>query len=248
MQIEKLKNPYFIVIVAWLATIGLTALTLNSIVAAITVFFTGILPFVLIILWFSTSETGKSIRAYFKKWHVAILFSWFILLYSLYAQKWAATHLNVLFNIDGNNFDITSTLLAVLFTPFGLLYQENIVGSAWTALIIVSMVLGSALPFLLFLTIPFKKILKITGMSFLILTLSSFFLGTIGHLTKNLKVMTKNIALMTDFNENHLCTDEWSKKAQSVIFLGGEKVLAYFPLNQEGNKFIVKSCDYKKTF
>ncbi|KGK41399.1 hypothetical protein LH51_15090 [Nitrincola sp. A-D6] len=76
----------------------------------------------------------------------------------------------------------------------------------------------------------------------------SFFLSMAFNLTKRIESITAEIALATDFNKNHLCENAWAKEAESLIFLGGQNVLVYYPSNPQGKKFVRETCDFKKSF
>ncbi|MFC3025366.1 hypothetical protein ACFODT_16295 [Vibrio zhugei] len=244
----NLKSPYFIILTLWLLLLGTTILTSNGIVAAVTIFITGLLPFLLFVFWFSVSLVGKSIRENLKKWHWAVIFTWVAFAYALFAQKWTASFLNEIFYIDGSSLGITSTLLAVLFTPFGIFYQETVVGGLWNALIFAGLIWGGLLPILFLLPIGFKKVLKILGVSLLVIFLFSFFVGTITNLSSNAKLITKQFALWADFNSNHLCTDSWSKEAASLLYLGGDRVLVYSPIRPVNQQFHVEHCNFERNF
>lgn len=247
-MLEKFKSPYIAFLTFWLLCIFTFLASKSGPIAAFTIFYTGLLPFIYIVLWVSKSETGMKLRENAKNWHVAIGMSWFVFGYAIYSQKWAAGIINDVFLVDAGNLGITYTLLAFLFTPFGMLYQESIISVLWNTLIVVGMIWGGVFPILLMLPIPFKKVAKIIGGSFLIVALSSFFIGVVSNLALNKESLVQRFALWADFNSNHLCTDDWSKKTESVLFLGGDRVLAYQPQNPEGSQFTPETCNYAKSF
>jgi hypothetical protein len=244
--IEKLKSPYSILLVTWVCLIVLTLLTTSGLISAITIFYTGLLPFIGVILWFAYSKTGQAIVINFRKWHFAILLSWFSFAYVIYSQKWAASLLNEMFYVDASNLGITYTLLAFLFTPFGIIYQETIVANLWNTMLVIFMLWGGIFPLLLVLPIPVKKVLKVMGVSFIVIFLSSFFISSVANLTFKKEFLIKNFALWADFNSSHLCTDTWSDKAESVLFLGGNRVLVYTP--SKIKKFSAETCNFGKSF
>ena len=84
------------------------------------------------------------------------------------------------------------------------------------------------------------------GVSFLIISLSSFFIGSVANLALNKDLLIKRFALWADFNSNHLCTDTWAMKSESVLFLGGNRVLVYTPTDEK--KFTPQTCDFGKSF
>nr|WP_312971557.1 hypothetical protein [Pseudomonas sp.] len=245
-MVEKLKSPFSVLFISWIGLISLTLITVNGLISAITIFYTGLLPFLWIVLWLAYSKIGKSIVKNLKKWHFAVILSWFLFAYAIYAQKWAASLLNGIFHVDASNISITYTLLAFLFTPFGILYQETMVANVQIATLVVFMVWGGIFPLLLILPIPFKKVLKVLGFSFLVICLSSFFISSVANLAFKKELLIKNFALWADFNSSHLCTDSWSEKAESVLFLGGDRVLVYTP--SKDNQFSPETCNYGKSF
>ncbi|WP_248749233.1 hypothetical protein [Pseudomonas sp. MWU15-20650] len=245
-MLRWLKNPYLVVLVLWLSAIALTYLSSNGLVAAATIFFTGLLPFIFIWLWLAVSNTGISVRSYFSKWHTGILLTWLIFIYSIFAKQWAAALINEIFHIDANSLGITYTLLAALFAPFGLLYQESFLASLWSAFIIVSVCMAGIIPILLILPVAFKKLAKFTLLVFAVAFFSSVFIGITANLSAHKQMLVEKFALWADFNAHHLCSDDWASTAESVVFLGGNRVLAYFPKNPDGRRFMPKTCNFGK--
>ena len=243
---KLLKNSYLTVLLAWLIAIILSITSSNGIIAALTLFFTGLLPFIFILLWLAKSKTGESIRGYFSKWHTGIMLIWFLFAYSIYAKKWAAAFINDIFHVDANSLGITYTLLAALFTPLGILYQGGILASLWITVIVIAIFLMGILPFLLLLPIKFKTLAAFTGTTFLVVFLSSVFIGITAGFASNKELLVTRFALWADFNEKHLCTNDWSNRAQSVLFLGGDRVLAYIPGNPQGSRYVPETCDFAK--
>ncbi|HEY9016849.1 hypothetical protein [Thiomicrospira sp.] len=247
-MLDKLKNDYILVLLFWLLSIFIFMMTKSGLVAAFSIFYTGLLPFVYIVLWLSKSEIGKNIRKHAKKWHIAVGISWFLFAYAIYAQKWAAGVINQVFFVDASNLGITYTLLAFLFTPFGMLYQESILSGLWNTLIIAAMIWGSIFPMLLMLPIPFKRIAYVFVFSFLVIGFFSLFIGAVTNLVVNKELLIKRFALWADFNNNHLCSDNWANTTDSVLFLGGERVLIYQSKKPENSQFSVKTCNFEKSF
>jgi len=156
LDLGKFKSPYFLFLLFWLLTISLAVFTKSGIISAITMLYTGFMPFIYITLWLAKSKTGINIRNQLEKWHVAVMVSWFLLGYSIYSQKWAASIINEVFNIDAGKLGITYTLLAFLFTPFGVFYQQTVTSNLYNAFLMVSIIWGSLIPLLLFLPIKVK--------------------------------------------------------------------------------------------
>ncbi|MGY0198415.1 hypothetical protein [Leptothrix sp. BB-3] len=119
------------ILTSWLVLLVLAALTKIGVLALLVLALTGAMPFVLAILWLSLSEKGKEIRGWFEVWHLRAFAVAALFAYGIYGQKWAGDIINELFNLDSRYFGITSAVLAVLFTPFGLLYRTDVVGIAF---------------------------------------------------------------------------------------------------------------------
>lgn len=234
--------------ILWVVMIVVALLSANVFISGILIIYTGLLPFINATLWLSLSETGKKIRESLKVWHWAVMSSWLIFVYSLYAQKWTAGVINEIFHVDAESFGITYGLLAFLFTPVGLLYQQSVIGAAFTIFFVGAMILVTLIPFALITDIPFKKIAKSSALFFLCVFLMSFFLTTASNISRHLNDVTMRFAIWADFNEHHLCTNPWSTRSKGVIFLGGNKVLVYFPRNEKGSQFKVESCDLQESF
>jgi hypothetical protein len=108
--------------------------------------------------------------------------------------------------------------------------------------------LAPLIVFSLFTEIKIKTIAKWSALLLCCIYLVSFFLTTAENISKNVNNVALSFALWADFNEKHTCTDNWVAEATGVIFLDGEKVLAYFPKNTNGKHFEVKTCNLQKTF
>ncbi|HDY7887654.1 TPA: hypothetical protein ACGUWK_004373 [Vibrio vulnificus] len=242
------KNYYVNSVLLWIVLIVLGLLTANIYIMATTMVYTGMLPFINIVLWFSISELGCKLRKHLKTWHWAVIASWLIFLYSLYAQKWTAGVLNDVFHVDPSHFTITYSLLAFWFTPVGIFYQDSVVGSVFAIFMVTALVFITFLPFVLLSKLPMKKILKVTVLFFLTIFLVSFLLQTASNISNRVGDIALNFALWADFNESHLCSDEWVKQSQRVIFLGGDKVLVHDPSSEVGRQFKVESCNMRKVF
>lgn len=243
------NNKYLNTIYVWMGLVVLAFFSKQIVILALAIIYTGFLPFFNAIIWLSVSDAGKKIREKLKVWHWTLISSWILFFYSLYAQKWTAGVLNEIFHVDAKNFGITYSLLAFLFTPIGLLYHETITGYGYAVLIVVAGFMVYAIPVALLTDIPLKTILKHSAVFFLSVFLISFFLSMVSILPKRLNDIAIGFALWADFNSNHLCADEWSDKSESVIFLGGQSMLVYYPANQEGSRFQVEVCQsWKKSF
>lgn len=243
-----LKNPYIAVISLWLGLIALTYSTSIRAFAAASILMTGLIPFILSIFWIGRSEIGIGLREQLKKkWHLAVMLTTFVFIYTLFAKQWAAAFINDIFHVDASHLGITYTLLVVLYAPFGLLYQPSVVSSLWATIISTGIIWGGILPMALVLPAKLKAILKVVGVSFLILFLFSLFIGGVSRLPAEAKNLTKTFALWADFNSQHLCTDSWATGTESVLFLGGDRVLVY-QANNPLVQFQAQTCNFAKVF
>lgn len=242
------NNIHLNTIYLWVALIAVAFIKMNIYTITVLFIYTGYLPHINALFWLSLSNTGKQIRERLKIWHWAIIFSYIVFIYSLYAQSWAAALLNETFFIDPSKFGITEAFLTVLIAPVSLLYYPDYLAGIHTATIIVSMFIFPFLGVAMLAGFSLKKTFKITASILALTFLMSFFVTLMLSFTMHVKDVTRTFALNTDFNSSHLCNDEWSAKSKSVIFLGGDKVLAYFEGHELGKQFEVVDCDHKKSF
>ncbi|MBH1931080.1 hypothetical protein NGC36_23020 [Serratia rubidaea] len=242
-MIRNYFNPYFLFLVF---IILLAMIIKSSLISALAIFYTGVFPFICIVRWISKSGIGGEIINKSKKWHIAVYISWFIFLYSIYAQKWAAETINQIFPIDATKLSITYKLLAFLFTPFGIFYQQSVLSGFWDFLIVIVTLLSVFIPVLLIINVSFKKVAKITVISFVFMVSSTFFISVISKISFNKNELITNFALWADFSNYHLCTGDWVSNTDSVLFLDGGYVLAYHQRNSKDTRFTVERCNYKR--
>lgn len=242
------NNIHLNTIYLWIALILTVFIKMNIYTITALLIYTGYLPHINLLFWLSLSNTGKQIRERLKIWHWAIIFSYIAFIYSLYAQSWASALLNETFPVDPSKFGITESFLVVLVAPVSLLYYPDYLAGIHTATIILSMIILPILGVAVLTGFSLKKTFKITGCILVLTFLMSFFVTLMLNFTMHIKDVTRIFALNTDFNSSHLCKDDWSNKSKSVIFLGGNKVLAYFDSREPGSQFEVVDCDYTKSF
>ncbi|MGH8506923.1 MAG: hypothetical protein ACRETM_13350 [Stenotrophobium sp.] len=235
------------IIALWIALLILVVCTKLGPLALVAISLTGAMPFILFVLWLGLSDRGTQTRAWFAVWHWRVFFGALLFCYITYGHKWAGDIINELFHVDARFFGITSTVLTVLFTPFGIFYRPDLAGYAFDTFNIVTGLIVP--PYVIYLLLAegvqnrAKKIAYlILGVAFLAFTLAMAF-----NISNNFKTAVKAFALWADFNENHLCTDSWARDAKSVVFLDNGKVLGNFP-QADDYKFKVVSCDYAKKF
>ena len=232
---------------SWLVLLVLASLAKIGALALLVLALTGAMPFVLVILWLSLSENGKRIRGWFEVWHLRTFAVAALFAYGIYGRKWAGDIINELFNLDARYFGLTSAVLSVLFTPFGLLYRTDVIGTAFNLFnITVALIFPFYFVYLLVAEGVKGRGRKI-GYLVLVVFASSAALALAFNIAKTFKPAVKTFAIWADFNENHLCTDPWASKAQGVVFLDDGKVLGYFP-HATDSQLKVASCNYAKEF
>ncbi|EJD6474339.1 MULTISPECIES: hypothetical protein [unclassified Providencia] len=255
----KQRNPYqlLLIFLILLIVVLIFSKLMNfqktaAFISGLTIFYTGVLPFIYLTLWISKSKIGGEIKKNAKKWHVVIFTSWVIFLYSIYAEMWVANTLNEIFSVNANHLSITYKLLAFLFTPFNLFYHLSILSLIKSILGIVFIMLLIFSPIIIiFVFIPnvrIRELLKVIMKMCFFVFISSFIISIITSISLNKDYLIKEFALWADFSSNNLCTDEWVNKTESVLFLDGGYVLAYHPQNLKDNQFTVETCNYKKSF
>lgn len=235
------------VIIIWFSLLVLTIITGWGGFALAAVAITGAMPFILAVFWLSLSERGKSFREMLNIWHIRTFFISFLFCYGLYGSRWASVTLNQLFNVDAGNFPLTYALLTVFFTPFGIFYRPELVG---TALDLFNIAAALIIPYYIIYLLVSGSV-ENRGKKFIYVIAGTFLtvaaLAMTYNISKNFLFGVKSFALWSDFNEHHLCTDTWVSGAESIVFLGGNNVLVYSP-NQQGNKFSAETCDAQKKF
>lgn len=242
------KRVSLLLIVAWVASVATTLLFGNIWVALTSMFLGGALPFALLAIWLPRSRPGQFVRAAASVWQLRIFGVSAIFIYGIYANKWAGDVINELFGVDPSHFGLSKTVLAVLFAPFGLVYRQDVVGWLWGIFLLITVLLTCVLP--LSLLAPERPAIgwKAWVGGFLFICLGAFALTMSANIARSFHPLAMRFAIWADFNESHLCTDEWAGKPNSVVFLGDHRVLVYFPQNSTGNSFSVESCNYAKGF
>jgi hypothetical protein len=231
----------------WFTLLALAAWVKIGVISLLVLSLTGAMPFALVVLWLGLSEYGKKIRDWFDAWHLRAFSVAALFVYGIYGRKWAGDIINELFNVDARYFGLTSAVLTVLFTPFGVLYRTDVVGPAFNLFI-----LAAALIIPLYLT----YLITAEGVDgrgkkvgYLVLTVvgASAALALAYNIAKTFKPAVKAFAVWADFNDNHLCTDSWASEVKGIVFLDDGRVLGYFP-NASDHQFKVVSCNYAKEF
>lgn len=244
---KLLSNHYLNTIYLWIVLITSTFTFTNIYTLTLVIAYTGYLPHINAVLWLSISETGKKIKEKLEIWHWAIFISYIVIAYSIYAQSWSASLLNEAFPIDPAKFGITNSIVTLLVAPISLLYHQDFIGSVHTVAILASMFIAPILVLAFLVGFSLKSIFKWIGKFFATILLVSFFVTIMFNFNEQLKNVVIKLALNTDFNKYHPCSNDWVRNAESLIFLGGDKVYVYFPNDINGEIFQFKTCDFKGT-
>lgn len=232
-------------IVFWFVLLLFAAWSKFGPLALLALSLTGAMPFALFVLWLGLSDTGKKIRDWFGVWHLRVFSGALLFCYVTYGRKWAGDIINEVFNLDARFFGITSAVLTVLFTPFGLLYRAEVIGEAFDLFTITA---GFVIPgyfFYLLLADGIQGRAKKIGYLFFAVMAGAAVFAFAFNIAKSFKPAVKAFAVWADFNDNHLCTDSWVTEAKGVVFLDNGKVLGFFPQASD-YRFKVVACDYAK--
>lgn len=245
---KKIWNVYLTIFLMWSILVLVAISARSRIVSALVIFYTGVMPFICTVLFISKSIIGKKIGEHAKKWHFAVYLSWVLFLYSVFAQHWASETLNNIFQVDAGSLSITYKLLAFLFAPFGIIYQAYVLSWVWLLFIMTGFALATIFPLILIFNVPLKRIWKKLAAFLIFYIFISFLAPMMSTITSNQNKLIIEFALWADFSSKNLCTDSWVSRTESVLFLGGNRVLAYQPHNPDGTRFTVETCNYGKTF
>ena len=240
-----LSNYYLNTVYLWIVLIISAFSVTNIYTLTLVIAYTGYLPHINAVLWLSISETGKKIREKLEIWHWTVLISYIVIAYSIYAKSWSASLLNETFPIDPAKFGITDSIATLLIAPISLLYYQDLMGSIHTISILASMFIAPILVLTLLIGFPIKSTFKWIGKLFAAISLVSFFVTMMFNFNNQLNNVVRKLALNTDFNKYHPCSNDWAKDAESLIFLGGDRVYVYFPNDINGEIFQFKTCDFK---
>lgn len=227
----------------WLFSIALTLITKNQWCALTSMVLGGALPFALLAIWLPRSKLGKLFQSAASVWQLKIFGLVGLFAYSVYANKWAGDTVNEIFHVDPSHFGVSTTVFAILFAPFGLLYRQDMVGWLWIVFTLVCICLFYVLPLSLLLPKIPAFGWKAWAGAFIFVLVGSFTLAMSNHLAKSFLPLATRFAIWADFNEKHLCTGEWTEQKNSVVFLGEQRVLVHFPENS-AHPFSVESCNY----
>ncbi|GCF91932.1 hypothetical protein [Shewanella sp. M-Br] len=239
-------NRFNVVLLLWVVLMLPTIFNGGWFWTSVAIFYTGLIPLLFLVFWFSYSTVGQFVRKKLKLWHWAVIFSGILALYTFFSRQWASVFINKIFHVDSSELSITSDFVALFFTPFLIVYQEFVISFLWFLSTVI--LIFSSLYFVCVYVFWWHKFKRNYIVVFFYLLCFSIFIGVMSVFPYRVDVITKKIALWADFNTYHLCSDGWANKAESVLFLKSGRVLVYSPSFEHGRQFHVESCDYKKVF
>lgn len=229
-------------LVIYVVSVLVSAFAQSAVLAAISIFLSGILPIALFVLWISSLKPIKEITVLL---YIRALIWLAVFVYGVLAHKWASDVVNEMFKVDPSLFGSSTVFLAAVYGPIGVLYKPAI-----TVIQVAELLFFFAIPFFaLFLfdstvrkNLTVKKIVAAA-----IVALSVVFIVPMtGLILKNFNRVTESLALWADFNEKHRCVNPELKRAKSVVFLSDTNVLAYFPSEIYEDRYQVVPCLYKQ--
>jgi hypothetical protein len=162
---------------------------------------------------------------------IAFFYGWF-------GQKWASDLINEIFKVDPVCFGTSKMFVAVFLTPLTI-YSSPL----WHQLHGYSIYIYLLWPLILILFIAFKwwKWFKLSYYVyfFFLLCLPSIF-NLNSYIATLLPNVTEKLALWGDFNDNFRSKELKSEGASKVVFLGGNRILAYFPNKGKEYKYSIR--------
>lgn len=242
-----LLNPYLVSLLSWLVLIQLAMAYPSKFFVFGTIILTAVMPFLLTFVWLTRSTLGKYGAHLLTKWHWRAVAALSLFIYAIFAKQWAAASINHIFHVDANYLSITSTAVAALYLPLQLIYNMTLIIPLWAIITVISLIWIYAVVGLLYTRTRFWKVLVAGGAAVAFIYATNFFFTMITNIVRDRDMMIMHFALWADFNSDHLCMDAWAKNADSVLFLGGDWVLAHYPLAGPGQKLVPGRCDFSRS-
>lgn len=240
-------NPYSAILLLWMGLAHLSIVYLTPYLAFGVIILTAAMPFLLTFVWLARSNVGKRGAQLLEKWHWRVVLGVLLFVYAILAKQWAAVTINQIFHVDASNLGITSIAVAAFYLPVQLLYNMTVIIPLWTVSVVIGVLWIYTIVGLLFTQIKFWKILIVTGSALAFVYISGFFFTTIVNIVRDRDIFITQFALWADFNSEHLCTDAWTKGADSVLFLGGDWVLAHYSYAPTGEYLKPARCNFSRS-
>ncbi|GFM71041.1 hypothetical protein PSCICL_20330 [Pseudomonas cichorii] len=227
---------------ARLATVYLTPYLVFGVIIL-----TAAMPFLLTFVWLARSNFGKWGAQLLEKWHWRVVLGVLLFIYAILAKQWSAVTINHIFHVDASNLGITSIGVAAFYLPVQLLYNMTVIIPLWIITVVISVLWVYAIVVLLFMQTKLWKVLIVAGSAFAFVHMTNFFFTTIVNIVRDRDILITRFALWADFNSEHLCTDAWTKGADSVLFLGGDWVLVHYPYAPTGEYLKPARCNFVRS-
>ncbi|KAA6179165.1 hypothetical protein F3K50_03415 [Pseudomonas marginalis] len=242
-----LLNPYSVILLLWMGLARLATVYLTPYLVFGVIIVTAAMPFLLTFVWLARSNFGKRGVQLLEKWHWRVILGVFLFIYAILAKQWAAVTINQIFHVDASNLGMTSIAVAAFYLPLQLLYNMTVIIPLWTISVVISVLWIYAIVGLLFTQTKFWKILMVAGSALAFVYITNFFFATIVNIVRDRDIFITRFALWADFNSEHLCTDDWTKGSDSVLFLGGDWVLAHYPYALTGEYLKPVRCNFARS-
>lgn len=242
-----LLNPYSVILLLWMGLAHLATVYLTPYFVFGVIKLKAAMTFLLTFVWLARSNVGKRGAQLLEKWHWRVTLGVFLFIYAIFAKQWAAVTINQIFHVDASSLGITSIGVAAFYIPLQLLYNMTLIIPLWIISVIISVLWIYALVGLLFTQTKLWKVLVVAGSAFAFVYLTNFFFTTIVNIVRDRDIFITRFALWADFNSEHLCTDAWTKDADSVLFLGGDWVLAHYPNGPTGERLKPARCNFARS-
>lgn len=178
-----------------------------------------VIPFAIFLVWISDSEIFGKILS--RRWTTVVV-TGIMVVYGMFANTFANSFINGLFKVDPAHFAVTRIFLTTVYLLIGI-FQPLVMLPIGVALLLFG---GFLIPVILLMDIE-KKSLRYFGIFLLASVLISASSHSLSLLERHLPLLTEQVALNADFNENHRCTAPWPRNVDKVVFLQDGSVLAH---------------------
>lgn len=242
-----LLNPYSLILLLWMGLAQLATVYLTQYLLFGVIILTAAMPFLLTFVWLARSNFGKWAAQLLEQWHWRVVLGVLLFVYAILAKQWAAVTINQIFHVDASTLGITSIGVAAFYLPLQLLYNMTVIIPLWIISLIISVLWAYAIVGLMFTQTKFWKVLIVAGSAFAFVYATNFFFTVIVNIVRDRDVFITRVALWADFNSEHLCTNAWTTGTDSVLFLGGDWVLAHYPYAPPGQKLKPERCNFGRS-
>lgn len=240
-------NPYSLMLALWLGLTLVSRVYPAGYLVLGVIILTAVIPFILAFIWLARSNVGAWGARLLEKWTWRVLLAIVLFFYAIFAKQWAAVTINHIFHVDPSYLAITSLAVAAFYLPLQVLYNITVILPLWIISLIIGVLLTYAVIALLCARTKFRKVLILAAAAFAFVYATNFFFAMIVNIVRNRDVVITQVALWADFNSDHLCTDAWASASDSVLFLGGDWVLAHNPHAASGERLKPVHCDFARS-